>query len=104
MGKKLPYTPNSQIKSALRRLFLRSRERAQAIKRDEYTCTVCGAKKSVAKGREISVECHHKEGVCNWSEIYAVIRKHLLCGPEDLETLCKKCHQNETNKEKDDAG
>jgi len=94
MGKKLPYTPNNKIKSALRQLWLRSRERAAAIKRDEYRCQRCGGKQSKAKGREFKVEVHHKEGVENWQELYNSIRKNLLVDPEHLETLCKECHKN----------
>ena len=96
MGKRLPYTPNSKIKSALRQLFLRSRERASALKRDEYTCQQCGAKQSRKKGMEVKVEVHHKEGVLNWDELYGVIREYLLCNPEGLETLCKSCHKHES--------
>jgi len=94
MAKKLPYTPNNKIKSALRQLWLRSRERAAAIKRDEYRCQRCGGKQSKAKGREFKVEVHHKEGVENWQELYNSIRKNLLVDPEHLETLCKECHKN----------
>jgi len=92
MGKRLPYTPNSQIKSALRRLWLRSRERASAIKRDKYTCQRCGGKQSAAKGKEFKVEVHHLDGVENWQELYKAIRQYLLTNPDDLETLCKSCH------------
>lgn len=98
VGKRLEYTPNSKIKAAVRSLFLRSRERAHAIKRDGYTCVRCGAKQSKAKGREVSVEVHHKEGVLNWDEIYRVVRQYLLCTPEQLETLCKSCHEQETGR------
>jgi predicted HNH restriction endonuclease len=90
--KRLDYTPKSQIISALRRLFLRSRERSFAIKRDKYTCQVCGVKQSKAVGREVAVEVHHTCGVTNWSEIEATIRMYLLTDPEDLRTLCKACH------------
>ena len=93
MGKKLPYTPNSRIRSALRRLFLRSRERAQALKRDGYTCQKCKRKQSKAKGKEFYVECHHLEGVCNWTALFKAIRKYLLCNPKYMITLCKKCHK-----------
>ena len=93
MGKRLEYTPNSQIKSALRRLFLRSRERAATLKRDKYTCCECGVKQSKAKGREVSVECHHFLGVENWGEVYSVVREFLLCDPEKMQTLCKACHK-----------
>jgi len=95
VGKRLPYTPNSQIKSALRRLWLRSRERASAIKRDKYTCQRCHRKQSVAKGKEFKVEVHHKSGIENWQELYKAIRQHLLTNPDDLETLCPECHKSE---------
>ena len=94
MTRKLPYTPNSAIKSALRRLFLRSRERAAALKRDGYTCQRCGVKQSRAAGREVRVEVHHIDGVLNWSEVYEYIRASLLCDPARLETLCDDCHDN----------
>jgi len=96
MGKKLPYTPNNKIRAAARRLFLRSRERAATLKRDGYTCQECHRKQSKAKGREFSVECHHKEGILNWHEIYDAIRKNLLCDPEHMETLCSACHERKT--------
>jgi len=95
MSKKLPYTPNNQIKSALRRLWLRSRERARRLKIDEYTCQMCGKKQSRAKGREVYVEVDHIRGVLNWDEIYAVLRKYLLVDPDKLRTLCKECHKKE---------
>jgi len=95
MGKRLPYTPNSKIKSALRMLFLRSRERGAAIKRDKYTCQKCGAKQSRDAGKEVFVEVHHKEGVLNWLALYGAVRKYLLCEPSRMETLCEKCHEKE---------
>ena len=98
MSKRLPYTPNSRIRAALRMLFLRSRERASAIKRDKYTCVKCGVKQSKAKGKEVKVECHHKEGVANWEKLFEAVRTYLLCSPEHLETLCKDCHGVETEK------
>ena len=109
MGKRLPYTPNSQIRSALRKLFLRSRERSAAIKRDGYTCQKCGAKQSKRKGFEVSVECHHLDGVVNWDALFEAVRKYLLCDPGKMQTLCKKCHEgiekderNQTTKETED--
>ena len=95
MSKRLPYTPNSQIRSALRKLFLRSRERTAAIKRDGYTCRCCGRKQSKAKGREIAVEVHHRDGIENWEALFEVVRTYLLCDPDQLETLCVECHKNE---------
>lgn len=93
--KRLEITPNSQIKSAMRRLFLRSRERAKRLKDDKYICQKCGKKQSRAKGKEVYVECHHLDGVENWQEIYRVIRQYLLCDVKKLETLCKDCHREE---------
>jgi len=98
MKKNPTFTPNSRIKAALRQLWMRSRERAFAIKRDNYTCQRCGAKQSRAKGKEVYVEIHHKEMVTNWQKIFSVVRECLLCSPEHLETLCYKCHEEETNK------
>lgn len=95
--RKKPITPRSQIRSALRRLFLRSRERAMRLKMDEYTCQKCGVKQSKAKGKEVKVEVHHKQGIGNWNRVIDEIYKELLCRPESLETLCAKCHQEEGN-------
>lgn len=89
---KKPITPNSQIKSALHRLFLRSRERSYAVKRDANTCQECGKKGSKAKGREVKTEIHHLDGV-EWNNIIAYIRRHLLCDPSKLECLCSECHK-----------
>ena len=96
MGKRLKHTPNSQIRSALRQLFLRSRERGAAIKRDGYTCVKCGAKQSRAKGRVIKVEVHHKQGILNWDALFAAVRAYLLSDPENMETLCEPCHKNDS--------
>jgi len=93
MGKRKPNTPRSQIKSALRRLWLRSRERNFALRRDGYRCQKCGLKQSRAKGREVYVEVHHLDGVEFWEEIINLIYQSLLCNPEKLETQCLKCHK-----------
>jgi 5-methylcytosine-specific restriction endonuclease McrA len=91
MGKKLPHTPNSRIKSTLHQLFLRSRERAAVLKRDNYTCTICHRKQSMAKGKEFKVQCHHIYGVI-WAEMIEYIRERLLVNPDDMVTVCRKCH------------
>ena len=95
MGKKLPYTTNTTIRAALRRLWLRSRERAAALKREHSTCQGCGRKASTAKGREFKVAVHHKKGIDNWDELIKAIRKYLLVNPDDLEVLCPDCHKKE---------
>lgn len=91
MGKRLPTTPRSRVRSALRALWLRSRERATALKRDGYTCQECNRKQSKARGREISVEVHHKNGIA-WEALIDMVFERLLCNPEALRTLCSDCH------------
>lgn len=92
-------TTDARIKSALRMLWLRSKERSNCLKTANYECKACGVHQSAAKGQEVKVEVHHKEGICNWEEIYKAIRKNLLTSnPEELECLCKECHKKETYK------
>ena len=93
--KKKPITPRSQVRAALRRLWLRSRDRAAAIKRDKYTCQRCGAKQSKAKGKEVYVEVHHTAGIGNWDTVIDAVCAEILCPSEKLETLCKECHDKE---------
>lgn len=92
MGKKMQKTPRSQVRSALRLVYLRSRERAAALKRDGNTCQTCGRKASKAKGREVYVEVHHLEGV-EWEKILDYVYRHLLVDPARLECACRDCHE-----------
>lgn len=86
-------TPRSRIKGMLRQIFLRSRERAECLKRDQYTCQKCFRKQTMKKGQEFKVEVHHKKGIQVWDEIIERIYDQLLCDPEDLQTLCRECHE-----------
>ncbi len=95
MGKRLATTPRSQVRSALRKLWLRSRERQAALKRDGYKCVECGKKQSRAKGREQSVEVDHLRGAGIEKVIDAVYRD-LLVAPEHLETVCPEDHKKRT--------
>lgn len=95
MGKKLPNTPRSKVRNALRQLWLRSRERAAALKREKYTCQRCGVKQSKAKGKEQKVEVHHKEGIGNWEIVIDAIIAEILCDPSNLEVVCPNCHDKE---------
>lgn len=97
MGRKQPNTPRSRIRNALRQVFLRSRERAAVLKEAGYTCK-CGLKQSKAKGREVSVQVHHRSGIDNWDEIIDAVYKKLL-NKDDMEVLCKGCHDEEHGKE-----
>jgi len=94
MGKRLPTTPRSRVRQALRRLWLRSRERALRIKIDGYTCQKCLKKQSRAKGKEFFIECHHLDGI-KWDELIDLIYERLLVSPEKLITLCPECHDRE---------
>ena len=96
--KRKPQTPKSQIKSAIRKIFLRSRERAAQLKRDGYSCQCCGAKQSRAMGREIYVEVHHRDGI-DWNGVIDLIIERVLNQP--MVTLCKECHAAEHRRDED---
>ena len=90
--KKAKRTTPAKIKSALRREWLRSPERAEALKRDHYTCQGCGVKQSKAKGREQSVQVHHYEMI-DWQNVVEYLQRHLFVEPKKLVTLCPDCHK-----------
>jgi len=97
MGKKKASTPRSRIKSAIRQLWLRSRERAAVIKKYENTCCSCGKKGSVAKGREVKIQVHHDPKI-DWDGIVDLIFERVL--NVNQYPLCKECHIEEHKKEK----
>ncbi len=97
--KRTDYTPNSAIRSAIRQnIWLRSRERATALKRSGYCCEDCGIKQSKAKGKEVKIEVHHVDGI-DWDGLIDEIRKRLLPPPGRLQPLCKKCHERRSSKQ-----
>lgn len=91
MGKRLPTTPRSRVRASLRQLWLRSRERAAALKRDGYRCQGCQRKQSRSKEAPFSVEVHHIDGV-EWEKAIDSVYEFLLCSPDRLTTLCRNCH------------
>ena len=99
MSKRLPYTPRSIIKHAIRQIWLRSRERLAALKRDGYTCQGCHRKQSKAKGKEFAVEVHHIRGTQDMDKAINAIYDSILPSPEELVTLCKECHEKMHRKE-----
>jgi predicted HNH restriction endonuclease len=93
MGKRLPTTPRSKIRQALRQLWLRSRERASALKNAKYCCEECGKKQSKRKGFEQKVEVHHIKPIDDaWDKIIESVFKHILIDPKGLKVLCPECH------------
>ena len=98
MGKKSLYTPRSKIRVAIRQLWLRSRERQAALKRDNYTCQTCHKKQTMKKGQEFKVQVHHKHGIKNWDKVIDIIYQEILCNPSELETICEECHNEEHHK------
>lgn len=90
MGRKKPNTPRSQIKQALRKLTLISRERTTALRSTGYRCIDCGVKQSKAKGREVKIEVHHDPPLADrWESVIDEIAD-LLESPQF--PLCKTCH------------
>jgi len=86
-------TPRSRVKGMLRQIFLRSKERNATLKRDNYTCVDCHRKQTMKKGQELKVQVHHINTVDkHWQEIIDLIFKYVLCDIDDLETVCKECH------------
>jgi 5-methylcytosine-specific restriction endonuclease McrA len=96
-SRRLPTTPRSKVRAALRQVWLRSRERQAALKRDGYACVRCGKKQSKARGRELKVNVHHRVPI-NWERLLQLVYDSgLMCGPEGLETLCVECHDEGHN-------
>ena len=95
MGRKLKSTPRSRVRSALRQVFLRSRERAACIKAHNNTCVGCRRKASVAKGKEFKVQVHYIGGIGNWEKIIDMVFEELLCDPSLMTVMCKECHDEE---------
>ena len=90
MGRKLPNTPRSRIRAALRQLWLRSRERAAVLKKHDYRCANCNCKQSRAKGKKIDIQVHHVGGIDVWNEIIDLIAAKIL--EAEQVPLCKLCH------------
>ena len=92
-------TPRSRIKGMLRQIFLRSKERANALKKTQYCCSKCGIKASVKKGAVVKMEVDHVDGIDVWDEIMTLIEDKLLCigSPNKLQPLCRDCHQEKTD-------
>lgn len=91
MPRKMLTTPRSKIKNAIRQVFLRSRERAAALKSTGYKCSRCGIKASSAKGRVVKLQVHHIGGI-DWDGVIDLIIDRVLAVP--MEPLCVACHED----------
>jgi len=89
-------TPRYKVTSAIRRLWMGSRERQTALKLAGYRCERCGIKRSAAKGSEVVIEVHHRNGI-DWDGIIDLIIERVLQRPDDYECLCRECHKQEHN-------
>lgn len=96
--KKKPVTPRSKITSILRFLWMRSRERGEALKVQKRTCQRCGVKASVKKGAEQKIEVHHINGINVWKKVVEMVYDEILVKPDKLECLCPDCHRKEHQK------
>ena len=97
-SRKLPTTPRSRVRSALRALWLRSREHQACLKAAGRACERCGVKASVAKGREVKLQVHHRSRVKNWEKVIDLVFAELLVDPQFLEAICVQCHKDEHGK------
>lgn len=97
MGKRVEYTPDAKIKNVLHQLFMRSRERAKALKRTGYKCTACGAKQTHRKDCKLSLHVHHANKIA-WKSLIEEVRKTLLCDSDLMIPLCPDCHAKEHEK------
>ena len=79
--------------SALRMIWLRSRERGDAIKETDRRCCCCGVRQSAAKGREAALTVHHLHRP-NWERILTVIKEELFSEPVYLWPMCNECHED----------
>lgn len=90
MGRKKVSTPRSRIKSMIRQLWLRSRERAKALKDYERKCAECGVRQSVAKGKEVKLQVHHDPQI-DWDGLIDLIFERILNVSQY--PLCEDCHK-----------
>lgn len=93
-------TPKTRIVAALRKLWLWSNERNAALKHYNRECNICGVHESKAKGQEVKIQVHHKDGILNWDTIVKAIREQLLVDVTKLEVLCKDCHDRVTKEQR----
>ena len=85
-------TPGA-FSSLLRRGWLRSPERAEALKRTGYCCEICGVKQSTAKGKEQKIQVHHPNGV-DLTKCWEEAKAQMFVPADELIPVCPDCHDH----------
>jgi len=90
----------SKIVNALRRLWLFSPERREAIKSSKvtggYKCCVCGG---IIPNQKL-VKVDHKEQVRSHGWDWDTFMERLFCPSEGLQIMCKGCHDMKSKEER----
>ncbi len=102
-GKPKSYNLYSNLRSALRQVWLRSpakqeAERMARISRGLYLCATCKGEftnKQVRMDHILPVVCPEK-GFSGWDSYM----ERMFCGPEGLQCLCELCHSEKTAQER----
>lgn len=100
---------NGRIKAQLRKLWLWSNIRSQAIKNATIYAPNTGKRKKILGIRcnvcnrllernEVTVD--HINAVGAWNDWNLVIDRLLFCPINNLQVLCKECHNDKTNRER----
>jgi len=87
------------VKSGLRRIWSRSKQRQSALKlaRISYGLYTCGECKSTCKRKEIEVDHIIPVGKFITFDLYI---ERLFCDTKGLRVLCKECHKAKTKIDK----
>lgn len=92
-------TTRAAVKSALRRLWLRSPERAAVLKHSGYRCSHCGIKQTKAGPKEnhVKVNVHHVNEI-DWDSFIDKVIEEIFSAEQKV--LCVKCHKAEHGNKK----
>lgn len=101
--KRKKYNLKSRIISALRKIWLYSPLRAEALRRSKvgpklYKCEHCEQEFDSIQVNHIEPVIDEKEGFVSWDKF---INRLLECSPDNLECLCKNCHERITKQQQE---
>ena len=100
-----PYNLFAQCKSALRKLWLKSPMRSQAIKdarvsRGKYKCAKCGEIIKAKEGQVDHVNPVVPIGINSCDLSWDDYINNLFCDISNLKFLCKPCHAKKSKEER----